>query len=61
MNDHRWVFDPNSPNLAIDWIGTANGTYQNIKLGAPGRYGVGGYVQLLGTKDSAVDFGTAVG
>jgi len=61
MNDHRWVFDANSPSAAIDWIGTANGTYQNIKLGAPGRYAIGGYVELLGTQNSAVDFGTAVG
>jgi hypothetical protein len=61
MNDHRWVFDPSSPSVAIDWIGAANGTYQNIKLGAPGRYAIGGYVELLGTQNSAVDFGTAVG
>lgn len=61
MSNHRWVFDPNSPSLAVDWIGAVNGTYQNIKLGAPGRYAIGGYVELMASQSSAVDFGTGVG
>ncbi len=64
MSDHRWVFGESSTsNPARDWIGNVNGTYNNCTLGGPGqgRYGIGGYVQLLGEASSYVDFGTGVG
>jgi hypothetical protein len=62
MTDHRWLFAEGSGAYTVDWItGNQNGALSNAKFGSPGRYNLGGYIQLSNQANSHVDFAQPIG